>query len=379
MPNDGQPWTSRRRMLTAIACGVPDRVPVCTYELVGYNSHAWENHEPSYARLLERIRADTDCAAMWEPRGNGRFLASAHESALGRQEERHGSFTRTAVILHTPIGDLRRVTEQDASVHTSWVVEHWCKSIADVDRALSVPYLPVTYDAGDYGRIKSEVGEHGILMPSLSDPAYMAADLMKFEDYLLWVFEETEHFGRTVEVLAERVMENLRRELSVCVCDLYRICGPEFMTPPYTPPAMFERFMVPHVAAMTRLIHERGAKVRLHCHGKIGRVLDLILDTGCDGTDPCEPPPDGDIELDEVKRRCFARGASVFGNIELKVLECGTPREVRQSVRRAMAQAKAGGGFVLMPTAAPINVPLAPATEANYMAFIDAGLEFGRY
>jgi hypothetical protein len=44
-----------------------------------------------------------------------------------------------------------------------------------------------------------------------------------------------------------------------------------------------------------------------------------------------------------------------------------------------MGQAKEGGGFVLIPTAGPINVPLSPRTEANYKAFIDAGLEFGRY
>ena len=48
-------------------------------------------------------------------------------------------------------------------------------------------------------------------------------------------------------------------------------------------------------------------------------------------------------------------------------------------VRKIMDQAKDGGGFLLIPTAGPINVPLSPKTEANYRAFIDAGLEFGRY
>lgn len=142
---------------------------------------------------------------------------------------------------------------------------------------------------------------------------------------------------------------------------------------------MFQRFIVPHVAEMIRLIHARGGKVRLHCHGRIGRVLDMILETGCDGVDPCEPPPDGDIELDDVKRRCRARGASAWGNIELKLLENGTPQEVRAEVRRIMRQAKEGGGFVLMPTAAPINVPLSPATETNYRVFVETGLELGQY
>jgi len=372
-------WTSRRRLLTALSCGVPDRVPVSTYELVGYNSRAWENHEPSYARLMDRVRAATDCIAMWDPGSNGRFLASAHAVPCDTHQERNGDVTRTTTIMHTPKGDLRHVSQQQDSVHTCWETEHWCKNLADVDRALSVPYVPISYDASDYARIRAEVGDRGIVMAGLSDPAYVAAALMKFEDYMLWVFEETEHFARATAVLAERVMENLRRELDVCVADLYRICGPEYMTPPYTPPALFERFMVPHLTAMTRLVHERGSKVRLHCHGKIGRVLDMILATGCDGTDPCEPPPDGDIELDELKRRCAPRRVSLFGNMELKLLENGTPDDVRRAVRRIMDQAKAGGGLVLMPTAAPINIPLSPATEANYMAFIDAGLEFGRY
>jgi hypothetical protein len=142
---------------------------------------------------------------------------------------------------------------------------------------------------------------------------------------------------------------------------------------------LFSRFIVPHVTEMARLIHARGAKVRLHCHGKIGQVLDLILETGCDGIDPCEPPPDGDIPLDEVKRRCQARRVSVWGNIELKLLEQGTPDEVRTEIRQIIAQAKTGGGFVLMPTAAPINLPLSSRTEANYRAYIEAGLDLGRY
>ena len=130
---------------------------------------------------------------------------------------------------------------------------------------------------------------------------------------------------------------------------------------------------------MTQIIHDAGSKVRLHCHGRIGQVLDLILDTSPDGIDPCEPPPDGDIELDEVKRRCAARDVSIWGNIELKLLEAQSPDDVRHAVQRCMDQAKEGGGFILLPTAAPINLPLSPITEANYIAMIEAVHEFGSY
>ncbi len=382
--NDG--WTSRRRLLAALSGATPDRVPINTYELAGCNSLDWYNQQPSYRPLMDYIRAHTDCITNWNPRPatdrytcEERFLCSDYPVEIETRSDTVGQFQRTTRVCHTPKGDLRSVTQAAPDVYTTWQAEHWCKTTADVDNALSVPYEPARYDASDLPRVQAELGEHGLVMASVGDPAYLAADLMSFQDYLMWAFEEPEHFARTVAIVAERVMENLRRQLDCCVLDLYRIVGPEYFTPPYLPPAMFQRFVLPHVTEMARLIHARGARVRLHCHGKMGQVLDLILETGCDGIDPCEPPPDGDIELAEVKRRCQARGVSVWGNLELKLLEQSAPAQVRAEVRKIMDQAKAGGGFVLMPTAAPINVSLPPQTEANYKAFIEAGLEFGSY
>lgn len=129
---------------------------------------------------------------------------------------------------------------------------------------------------------------------------------------------------------------------------------------------------------MVELVHSFGAKVRLHCHGKIGRVLDMIAATGTDAIDPCEPPPDGDIALAEVKRWVGDR-LRVFGNLELKLLEHELAQEVEAAVKLCMDSAKAGGRYVIMPTAAPINVPLARKTEENYIRFIDAAVEHGRY
>jgi len=379
-------WNSRRRLLAALSGGIPDRVPINTYELAGRNRLDWYNNQSSYLGLMDFIRAHTDCITNWNPRAatdrytcEERFLCSDFPVEIETRSETVGEFQRIENICHTPKGDLRSVKQSTPDVYTTWRVEHWCKSPADVDKALSVPYEPASYDAADLARVQAELGDAGLVMASLGDPAYLAADLMSFQDYLMWAFEDTAHFAHTVSLLAERVMENLRRQLDCCVLDCYRIVGPEYFTPPYLPPSMFKRFVVPHVTEMTRLIQSRGGKVRLHCHGKIGRVLDMILDTGCDGIDPCEPPPDGDVELDEVKRKCQSRGVSVWGNLELKLLENGRPDQVRAEVIRIMNQAKEGGGFVLMPTAAPINLPLSPKTEANYRAFIEAGLEFGRY
>ena len=55
------------------------------------------------------------------------------------------------------------------------------------------------------------------------------------------------------------------------------------------------------------------------------------------------------------------------------------PRWGKGPPRRANQDAKGDGGYVLMPTSAPINEPLSPQTEQNYFAWIDAGLKYGSY
>ena len=373
-----QRHTSRQRLMDVLNGRVPDRVPISTYELVGYNSLAWENQQPSYRRLMDFIRDKTDCVAMWNPASNGTFQTTAAPVEITSRQWREGDAAITHRTLHTPKGDLTQTTKVLDGINTVWQTEHWCKSLEDVDRVLSVPYTPIDYDASDFVRIQGEVGERGIIMASLGDPLLFAAELMSMADYLIWAATETEHFARTVAILHERNQENVRRMLSANVVDLYRICGPEYATPPYLHPNLFERFVVPYVREMVDLVHSYGAKVRLHCHGKINRVLDMIVATGADAIDPCEPPPDGDITLAELKRRAGGR-MCLFGNLELKLLEHGSLQEVESTVKLCMDSAKAGGGYVIMPTAAPINVPLAAKSEANYVRYIEAALEYGQY
>ncbi len=136
--------------------------------------------------------------------------------------------------------------------------------------------------------------------------------------------------------------------------------------------------MVPYVKEMVDVVHAAGGKVRLHCHGKVRQVLEMIVETGADALDPCEPPPDGDITLAELKRRAGDQ-LCLFGNLELKLLEHAAADDVAAAIKQCMDSAKAGGGYVIMPTAAPINIPLAKKTEENYIRFIEAALEYGRY
>ena len=78
-------------------------------------------------------------------------------------------------------------------------------------------------------------------------------------------------------------------------------------------------------------------------------------------------------------KRAIGGSICLTGGIELKHLEAASARFVEQLVRETMEAGKPGGRFILMPTAAPINVPLSPRTEANYIRFIETALETAAY
>jgi uroporphyrinogen-III decarboxylase len=369
---------SRERLLAAISLKKTDRVPISAYELVGYNSRAFENREQSYKKLMDFIREKTDCVCMWNQSSDERVALSSYPAQMASHATRHENYVETRFSLNTPEGELTSAHYIYDNVHTVWRTERWCKSTADVDKFLSIPFEPVTYDDSDYARISGEVGERGIIMPSLSDPAYLAMDLMEFGEATVWAMTETEHFAETVEEMHRRNIINLENMLKNRTLDLYRICGPEYVTPPYLPPSYFSRFVTPYLKEMTELIHKYGGLVRIHSHGKIKKVIDDILSCGADALDPCEAPPDGDITLRELKERASGQ-TCLFGNIQLKALEHADVHEIREIVRSCMDSAKEGGGYVIMPTAAPINIPLSPKTEENYYAFIETALEYGKY
>jgi len=247
-----------------------------------------------------------------------------------------------------------------------------------VDRILSIPFEPVTYDFSEFARVKEEVGDNGIIMYSINDAVGNCFGMMEFGEATVWALTEPEHFEKTVRTLHERIMENLRCVLEYNAFDLIRIVGAENMTIPYMPPALCDRFWKPCVKEMVDLIHSKGCKTRIHSHGNIRDSLPMFIETGADALDPVEAPPDGNITLGEVKEMTKGR-MCLFGNIQPRVMEYGTEKEIREAVKRCMDEAKSDGGFVIMPTSAPLERKLPKKIEENYFAFIDAALEYGRY
>ncbi len=387
--------TSRERLLAVLDGRIPDRVPISCYELVGWDMNDWYNQRESYKPLMDIVREKIDCVYMAhlptpvfgnaadDVKDGGTVLQS---DRIEIETWREGNSIYRKVIWHSPKGDLTSLHRTDDNIYTTWTLEHLLKEIDDIDKYLSMDGQQIDEpDMTEFAETQRQLGEKGIMLPSLSDPICEAAELFEMSQFLVYALTDTDKIKYLMDAIHERQMSYLKSILDAGVKAevnwsevLFRICGPEYATPPYLSPEYFAMFVTSYVKKMSDLIHDYGAMMRLHSHGKIAKVLDEIMKTEPDALDPIEPPPDGDITLGEVKK-IVGDKITLFGNIELRLLEHGSIEEVRQFVIDAMEQAKPGGRFVIMPTAAPINDPISAKTLENYKVFIETALEYGKY
>lgn len=217
----------------------------------------------------------------------------------------------------------------------------------------------------------------GLPMVSIPDPLCCVAELFDFQDFLLYAISHGKEVEALLELFLERLLVYVEHALRLGIGPVYRIYGPEYATPPYLTPDHFRRFVVKYTKPLIDLIHKYGMYVRIHCHGKISKVLDDICALGPDMLEPVEPPPQGDITLAEAHRR-EAGEFCLLGNIELVTLETASPEEVERLVKEAIDVSRFQR-FVLMPTASPINADLQARTLRNYEVMIETAYEYGKY
>lgn len=137
----------------------------------------------------------------------------------------------------------------------------------------------------------------------------------------------------------------------------------------------FEQFILKYERPLWQMVRDAGQIVWVHCHGKINMVIDDFVQGGVQLLDPVEPPPQGDIEIEEAKRRASAGPMTLIGNIQYSDL-CQRPtNEFESLIKRAICD---GGRqhFILGPTEFPISA-IDKLTRDNLIRYIEAGIKYG--
>ncbi|PTX95810.1 uroporphyrinogen decarboxylase family protein [Opitutus sp. ER46] len=339
--------TSKERMLTALAGGVPDRLPITI--------HQWqEYHLATYMGGVDELTAARQIGldAAVTPRDIRREIPSPHWVERAEPAGTENGMTLTRHTFTTPDGDLTLLAGRNE--YTEFVMEHLIKDQRDAEiflrhaprYRLDLPRLTAWYDrTGDSGIVRGSV-------TSFFQPGTWQSfcELVGTEQAIYWSVDDPAFVHAFLEALTQRAIEWVEREWADAKFDLVEHGGGAASANVISP-AMFDTFCLPYDRRVIAALHAAGHKVVYHTCGWMMPLLERIPENGCDASETLSPPGvGGDIatELDRqrVKRTLGRRVALIGGIDQAKFEQPGHAAEITADVRACFRDFGAGGGYI---------------------------------
>ena len=376
--------TRRERLMRTLRGETVDRPPVNFYEIGGQFADPHDPdpfnvyNSPEWWPLLRLAEEESDLIRMRSPGVRPKADNCSAEFFKVETFTHHGSLytRRTLTVAGRTMTSL---TRRDPGINTVWTVEHLLKDVDDVRAYLELPdeVFAYEYDVKSLHEEEERLGDAGIVMVDTADPICLAADLFSMEDYTVFAYTEPALFHRLLEKHARHLYERTEYVAREFPGHLWRIYGPEYASEPYLPPHLFREYVVRYTGPMVKIIQRYGGYVRIHSHGRLKNILPYIAEMEPDGLEPIEPPPQGDVQLIDVRRE-YGQQMVLFGNIEASEIETLPPAQFEKRVAQALHEGTygEGRGFVLMPSASPYGRHISPDVLTNYKTMIRLAREY---
>lgn len=141
-------------------------------------------------------------------------------------------------------------------------------------------------------------------------------------------------------------------------------------------PDMYRRVLKPIHADFIQLIKRHtSAKILFHSCGDVYPLLDDLVEIGIDIINPVQTSAGRLSDLERLKAR-YGESLTFCGAIDThRILNHGSPEDVRAEVGRVIEVLGPGGGYL----AGAVHTVMNDVPAANILAMVDAVEELGRY
>jgi hypothetical protein len=365
---------SSRERLTRLFNGQEvDRIPIwllAPYHRVDYYADIY--HLPCYRKITEYI--EQYCDTFDRRNFDTGFCYSASPEIIRSKEtrEENGNMVKEEQVKYKDF----RLTKYISSGRNATKVKYFVEEADDLARILEMPYCPIEPDVTSYWAEKEQLGDCGLMMIDIGDPLQPLYHLMSAENFSIATLTD---YGKILEFTDEmyrRVHALYKYLLERNVGELFFIVGAEFAGPPLVSPAKFNELSARYVKGIVDLIREYGKKSIVHYHGNLYRILEGMKTINPDGLHTVEAPPVGDCTLAQA-REALGKEMILIGNIQYDDLARREKGEIEMMVKNAIEEGGTGR-FILSPTAGPYEEAISDRTAENYLAFIMAGLKYGK-
>ena len=357
----------KQRLLTALSCGKPDRVPVTEF---------WINESSllGIARILRpeavHIEAMKDRFGEERPEILDIYCMVVQELGLD------ATCTSVSIGLdcisedrgRDKFGTVYRLSEHGEPLPVDGPI----KSKSD----LSGFDMASRLERADFSGVRyviDKVGKERACLVSITDPFKVSWERRGGMEHLLMDYVEDPELAHGLARIAT--------DFGKAAIDMALQIGADGFVMPgdlageiatIMSPAHYREYIKPYHQEIVEHCHRRGSKIIKHTDGNIWAILHDLIEVGFDGFHPVQPQC---MDIGEVKEQ-LAGKMCVVGNIDCRnLLVFGTPEEVKRVVKETIEKAAPGGGYILTSSNS-----IHPACKPeNYIEMVRAAHEYGVY
>lgn len=376
--------TSKERMVAAfLNRGEPDCVPVypglsTLYPLKNTGRPFWEIEyydDPSKVDVMIDLVRELGYDG-WFSGGLG--VSPDDPECSSEVIEQSDAALTVRQTLRTSAGELTQETVYPRS-DSRWLRNGWADGV-DIEanaELLCCQFVdPWQRSTAEYEETYAKVGGLGIVELYTLTPFDWWAEYMRrsAQDAIFDFFDHPEVMRDLIAAYTDYTVEYVRAGCDRLKPDMVQFQGTS-SSMSILSPDMFREINLPYIERAAAVCREYDIPTYVHSGGKSVEMVKLLADSGISAIGPVEGPPMGDNNLAELKR-LYGDKLCFQGNVDtIKVMREGTPGDVRTAVRTCIEAAAPGGGYILgTGDQTPYDAP-----EANVIAFIEAGREFGQY
>lgn len=348
----------RERFVTALNCGIPDRVPVFDFlfsprlqkELLGFTTELYDGE--SQMKLASKLGLD---AQFMPINGYCGFEDEPHEMGSYYKDEWGVTYIKNGwpVMVQTDVPIKSR--------------EDW------ENYKMPDPHAPhrlnMIQDA-----VKANDGEIAIIAGFLGPFTMMYWYFMDLETLSYKVYDDPELITEICDAFTEWTLEVVRLAYESGGIDAFGLADDWGGTSSLLmSPKHLRKLFIKPFADIVKGMKKYNLPIMMHNDGNLWAVLDDLVDTGINGFHPVERA--ASMDLKTVKERYKDRLCPI-GNINNKTtMVTGSPEDVREEALECLKIAAPGGGYVLATDhSLHDDIPL-----ENIHAYIEVAREYGQY
>jgi hypothetical protein len=250
-------------------------------------------------------------------------------------------------VVDTPAGQLRDVRKRPKPGRPEYglapdpaFLERLVKGPEDLDAVRYLAPDPANYDVGrSYRALEEMVGGLGMVKALVRSPLdHQGGSVRAIEDLMVDYYLQREFFDEVLGIWFDKMMAETTALLERGVKVIFGSWYFASLSAGWSP-AIYREVFLPMVKAHTALTHSYDAIYNYYDDGKCMGIADMVKEAGADIFETLPPPPVGDCDLAELKRRIGDAVCLMGYGDMLYVIKRGTPETVERMVRYAMETA----------------------------------------